>query len=185
METTPPNRSGTLKKRLRNTASGTTFIVFYFGISHTSNRLGSRHCHPSYRVDIPFVWSIHSIFAYTKQAAGMVTIAHRSGGPAADIVAPLPDGRVTGFLAETPEEYAAAMAQVFRQDGSCVTMAGGDGSGGIGTELADAFDSSAVRVAGRESARRFSNTEFDARFSAEFAGLLQSSRSPGPTRHRD
>lgn len=143
--------------------------------------MGYRHIHPS----SPTVWSIPSLFAYTKQAAGMVTIAHRSGGPAADIVVPLPDGRVTGFLAETPEEYAAAMAQVFRQDRSCVNIAEGDDSGGIGTTVADAFDSSAVRVAGRESARRFSNTEFDARFSAEFAGLLQSSRSPGLTSHHD
>lgn len=115
----------------------------------------------------------------------MVTIAHRSGGPAADIIVPLADGRVTGFLAETPEEYAVAMAQVFRQDRSCINTAEDDGSGGIGTGVADAFDSSAVRVAGRESARRFSNTEFDARFSAEFAGLVQSSRSPGPTGYYD
>lgn len=92
----------------------------------------------------------------------MVTIAHRSGGPAADIIAPLPDGRITGFLAETPEEYAEAMARVFSDE------AASQGGGEKG-----AFSSGAVRAAGRESARRFSNEVFDRTFAAEFVELLQ------------
>lgn len=100
------------------------------------------------------------------QAAGVVTIAHRSGGPAADIIVPLPDGRITGFLAETPEEYAEAMAKVF----------GGEAASRQGGEKGS-FSSGAVRVAGRESARRFSNEVFDRTFGAEFVELLQRRRS--------
>lgn len=131
----------------------------------------------------------------TSQAAGMVTIAHRSGGPAADIVVPLPDGRVTGFLAETPEEYAKVMAVVFgtkcfaqnkdrvddasqfkeisgtignRSNESVPERAMGGGGSGVG-----GVSSQAVRVAGRETARRFSNEAFDRSFAAEFAKILQ------------
>lgn len=97
----------------------------------------------------------------------MVTIAHRSGGPAADIIVPLPDGRITGFLAETPEEYAEAMARVF--GGQVASQDGGEKEG--------VFSSGAVRAAGRESARRFSNEVFDGTFAAEFVELLQRRRS--------
>lgn len=96
----------------------------------------------------------------------MVTIAHRSGGPAADIVVPLPDGRITGFLAETPREYAEAMSRIF--GGEAVSREDGE---------KEVFSSGAVRVAGRESARRFSNEVFDRAFAAEFVELLQNWRS--------
>lgn len=144
----------------------------------------------------------------------MVTIAHRSGGPAADIVVPLPDGRITGFLAETPEEYAEAMARVFRDNGVAQATFAGDerninndavGGGGGGSGDASCgndprgrrlvperqtaatagergccrgvFSSEDVRVAGRESASRFSNEVFDRTFAAEFVELLQHQRS--------
>lgn len=117
----------------------------------------------------------------------MVTIAHRSGGPAADIVVPLPDGRVTGFLAETPEEYAEAMARVFGDKEGSQTAAearGGKEGDGDGKVLS----CGAVRAAGRESARRFSNELFDKTFTAEFVELLQHGRSGlfafGPFRTR-
>lgn len=121
----------------------------------------------------------------------MVVIAHRSGGPEADIVVPLPDGRVTGFLAETPQEYAEAMARVFSSGdatgdqgemdddwqvedggGSSKGDAGGGKSGAVGS-----FSSLAIRIAARQSARRFSNEVFDDNFAEEFAGLVRSSSS--------
>lgn len=148
----------------------------------------------------------------------MVTVAHRSGGPAADIVVPLPDGRITGFLAETPEEYAEAMARVLGDKGVATqaTSIGSDdpsdnndtaagrrraipqprAEGGAGgsrdarstndtsgrgvaapeqrkvAAAAGEFSSEDVRVAGRESARRFSNEVFDRTFAAEFVELL-------------
>lgn len=42
-------------------------------------------------------------------AAGLIVVAHNSGGPKTDIVEP---GR-TGFLASTVNEYAAKICQVF------------------------------------------------------------------------
>ena len=46
------------------------------------------------------------------QAAGVITIAHRSGGPLLDI---LPHQSL-GYLCETAEEYAEAIASAFRLD---------------------------------------------------------------------
>eukprot|EP00899_Mesostigma_viride_P004620 jgi/Mesvir1/14159/Mv09628-RA.1 len=46
-------------------------------------------------------------------AAGVIPIAHASGGPLEDIVVP-EDGQVTGFLATTPREFADAILRVMR-----------------------------------------------------------------------
>ncbi|CAG5057865.1 unnamed protein product [Parnassius apollo] len=43
-------------------------------------------------------------------AAGLITIAHRSGGPLLDIIQNSPVR--TGFLAAEPEEYARAVLEV-------------------------------------------------------------------------
>ncbi|KNE71303.1 hypothetical protein AMAG_15543 [Allomyces macrogynus ATCC 38327] len=48
-------------------------------------------------------------------AAGVVPLAHRSGGPKADIVVPY-RGVVTGFLAESVEEYAYALVKILTMD---------------------------------------------------------------------
>ncbi|CAB1114366.1 GT4 [Ectocarpus sp. CCAP 1310/34] len=190
-------------------------------------------------VGLHTMWNEHfGIGVVEMMAAGVVTIAHRSGGPAADIVVPLPDGRITGFLAETPQEYAEAMATVFSENGRMQSTAarsssrtGGDqvpegeggeanqgkglvfqqqGEGGGSNNARDSggnaerqkqagegggeegedevgrqeerrgrvFFSEAVRLAGRESARRFSNQVFDRAFAAEFVELLKNVR-PG------
>jgi alpha-1,2-mannosyltransferase len=71
----------------------------------------------------------------TTQAAGVVPIAHRSGGPLADIVR---DG-ATGFLAATEGEFSAAM-------GRLLAMGGGERE--------------AMQRAAMESAKRFSDEEF-------------------------
>lgn len=44
-------------------------------------------------------------------AAGLVTVAHRSGGPRADIVSETGASR-TGYLAAEPLEYARAILEV-------------------------------------------------------------------------
>jgi alpha-1,2-mannosyltransferase len=46
-------------------------------------------------------------------AAGVITIAHDSGGPKLDIVVPASGPAKVGFLASTPEQYADAMREVF------------------------------------------------------------------------
>ena len=47
-------------------------------------------------------------------AAGVITIAHDSGGPKFDIIKINPRSR-TGYLASTAEQYADAMADVIGQ----------------------------------------------------------------------
>ncbi|KAG7345894.1 glycosyltransferase [Nitzschia inconspicua] len=69
-------------------------------------------------------------------AAGLLVIAHDSGGPKSDIVQP----GVSGFLATTAEEYADAMYQALTMD-----------------KEADAQ----MRTNAQQSAIRFSDTEFD------------------------
>lgn len=44
-------------------------------------------------------------------AAGLIMIAHRSGGPLADIIE-TSEGSRTGFLASTPEDYARTILEV-------------------------------------------------------------------------
>ncbi|CAM9401318.1 unnamed protein product [Scytosiphon promiscuus] len=192
-------------------------------------------------VGLHTMWNEHfGIGVVEMMAAGVVTIAHRSGGPAADIVVPLPDGRLTGFLATTPQEYAEVMARVFHPKGVAVTAAaggetnvsssssneikvdvgqdrpmsggkggggdegegrggetsvllpqqqqqqgkgvGGGGSGEAAKRLGMAGEGTvlstrAIRTAGRESARRFSNDVFDGAFAAEFVELVKHRRS--------
>ena len=45
-------------------------------------------------------------------AAGLSTVAHRSGGPLMDIVSESPEQSRNGFLAVTEEEYADTLMQV-------------------------------------------------------------------------
>lgn len=51
-------------------------------------------------------------------AAGLVTVAHASGGPKSDIVVEY-DGGSTGFLAATATEYADALEKAF---GMCLFL---------------------------------------------------------------
>mmetsp|Transcript_63678 Transcript_63678/g.94538 ORF Transcript_63678/g.94538 Transcript_63678/m.94538 type:complete len:293 (+) Transcript_63678:92-970(+) len=60
-------------------------------------------------VGIHTMWNEHfGIGVVEMMAAGLITIAHNSGGPKADILAPF-KGNMTGYLASTEEEYADAM----------------------------------------------------------------------------
>ena len=62
------------------------------------------------KVGLHTMWNEHfGICVVELMAAGLVTIAHRSGGPKSDIIE---EGR-TGFLAETAEEYAKLLADSF------------------------------------------------------------------------
>jgi alpha-1,2-mannosyltransferase len=63
-------------------------------------------------VGIHTMWNEHfGIGVVEYMAAGVVAVAHNSGGPRIDIVGPAEMGR--GFLAESVEEYAAALAAAF------------------------------------------------------------------------
>lgn len=64
------------------------------------------------------MWNEHfGIGVVEMMASGLITIAHNSGGPKADIIVPLEhDGSITGFLASTEEEYADALLGAFKDD---------------------------------------------------------------------
>jgi alpha-1,2-mannosyltransferase len=50
-----------------------------------------------------------------QMAAGLITIAHRSGGPLLDIIE-TSEGSRLGFLASTPEEYACVVKYILKSD---------------------------------------------------------------------
>jgi alpha-1,2-mannosyltransferase len=67
-------------------------------------------------VGLHTMWNEHfGIGVVEMMAAGLLTIAHNSGGPKADIIVPF-KGHRTGFLAGTVEEYADAMLQALNMD---------------------------------------------------------------------
>ena len=103
-------------------------------------------------VGLHTMWNEHfGIGVVEMLAAGVATIAHRSGGPALDIIQ---DGS-TGLLADTDEEYAKAMAALLL--------------GGSGT----AAKRAAMAAAGRKSvASRFSEEAFADSFVSALAPLL-------------
>ena len=101
------------------------------------------------------MWNEHfGIGVVEMMAAGVLTVAHDSGGPRADIVRPLADGARTGFLAASAAQYADALDSIFRAvDGRL---------GGI--------DAVAMTAAARAAvARRFS----DEAFARAFAAVMQ------------
>ena len=60
-------------------------------------------------IGIHTMWNEHfGISVVEMMAAGLITIAHGSGGPLSDIVKPH-NGVKTGFVATSEEEYAAAI----------------------------------------------------------------------------
>lgn len=90
-------------------------------------------------VGLHTMWNEHfGIGVVEFQSAGLLTLAHNSGGPASDIVK---DG-IDGYLAGSKEEYATRLMAVFDRD-----RKGGE-----------EFES--VRRSGRESSKRFSDEMF-------------------------
>ena len=67
-------------------------------------------------VGVHTMWNEHfGIGVVEMMAAGMVVVAHNSGGPKADIVVPF-EGQPSGFLASSREEYANAMWEALTMD---------------------------------------------------------------------
>jgi alpha-1,2-mannosyltransferase len=101
-------------------------------------------------VGLHTMWNEHfGIGVVEMQAAGLVTVAHASGGPESDIII-----KQTGFLAATDEEYANHMETVFTKanDGAMLK----------------------VRQAGRKAASRFSDEVFHESFMAAIKPIFRS-----------
>jgi alpha-1,2-mannosyltransferase len=65
------------------------------------------------KVGLHTMWNEHfGIVIVEYMAAGLVPVAHNSGGPKMDIVVPYNDN-TTGYLASTSEEFATKLANVF------------------------------------------------------------------------
>uniref|UniRef100_A0A8C5L6Y8 GDP-Man:Man(3)GlcNAc(2)-PP-Dol alpha-1,2-mannosyltransferase n=1 Tax=Jaculus jaculus TaxID=51337 RepID=A0A8C5L6Y8_JACJA len=98
------------------------------------------------------MWNEHfGIGVVECMAAGTVILAHDSGGPKLDIVVPHEGGR-TGFLAESEEEYAEAMAHILSLT--------------AGERLQ-------VRRNARASVSRFSDQEFEVTFLSSVEKLFK------------
>jgi alpha-1,2-mannosyltransferase len=112
------------------------------------------------------MWNEHfGIGVVEMQTAGCVPIAHNSGGPKADIVVPLyvkrsedgPEIAVpSGLRAETPEEYADAMAYILGLENISEQRLPEWARGGDGRK----WSTLEMREAGRKGAERFSETRF-------------------------
>jgi alpha-1,2-mannosyltransferase len=110
------------------------------------------------------MWNEHfGIGVVEMMAAGVLVVAHASGGPAADIVRPHA-GVATGFLAATADEYADALEAIFR-----AAAGGGGGCGGGGRVELDAV---AMATAARASVARFSDAAFDTAWRAATDDLV-------------
>ena len=89
------------------------------------------------------MWNEHfGIGVVEMMAAGLLVIAHNSGGPKQDIVIPI-DGKRTGFLAVTELEFASAMNEALSLDGA---------------------ESRNTRLLARQSTARFSDETFNLSF---------------------
>ncbi|KAL0963687.1 hypothetical protein UPYG_G00309590 [Umbra pygmaea] len=97
------------------------------------------------------MWNEHfGIGVVECMAAGTIILAHNSGGPKLDIVAPYEGGQ-TGFLADCEDSYAAAMETILALSPSARLE---------------------IRMNARRSVERFSDQEFEASFLSAMEPLM-------------
>lgn len=69
-------------------------------------------CYQKSLIGIHAMWNEHfGISVVELMAAGILMIAHRSGGPRMDIIE-TSEGSQTGYLADEPEDYAKCIATI-------------------------------------------------------------------------
>ena len=98
------------------------------------------------------MWNEHfGIGVVEYLAAGLIPVVHASGGPKLDIVIPY-DGKPTGFHAETDEQFAEGFRTVLEMNES---------------------ERLAMRMRGREVAKRFTEEAFAGRWVGEMETLIK------------
>jgi len=71
-------------------------------------------------VGLHTMWNEHfGIGVVEMMAAGLLVVAHASGGPKSDIIVPL-EGRQTGFLASSCAEYADCIKEALSMEKACM-----------------------------------------------------------------
>mmetsp|Transcript_41038 Transcript_41038/g.41922 ORF Transcript_41038/g.41922 Transcript_41038/m.41922 type:complete len:419 (+) Transcript_41038:3-1259(+) len=105
-------------------------------------------------VGLHTMWNEHfGISVVEMMAAGLVVVAHKSGGPLEDIIRSEKDGEgILGYLADSPETYADCLAHALNSY--------------------DTNEDKEVRKRARESVERFSDKIFRETVTREFACLL-------------
>jgi len=106
-------------------------------------------------VGLHTMWNEHfGIGVVEMMAAGLITIAHNSGGPKADIIVPFGEDRLkTGYLASTEEEYANAMYEALY---------------GLSER-----ERCSIRRCAQESSNRFSDDVFNASFKSLILSVVK------------
>lgn len=106
------------------------------------------------------MWNEHfGIGVVEMMAAGVITVAHDSGGPRCDIVRPF-HGAATGFLAGDEAAYADALEVIFRATSASPATTKARCSSPAVAAAASRFDPVALTAAARASTGRFSDEEF-------------------------
>lgn len=95
-------------------------------------------------------WYPNAFSSFTLQAAGVIPVAHNSGGPKSDIVVPY-QGKPTGYLASTPAEYAEQFAKILQISN---------------------IDLAPIQANARQSVDRFSDATFSESFQEHVALLF-------------
>ncbi|ODM91597.1 GDP-Man:Man(3)GlcNAc(2)-PP-Dol alpha-1,2-mannosyltransferase [Orchesella cincta] len=104
-------------------------------------------------VGIHSMWNEHfGISVVESMAAGLLMVAHKSGGPLMDIVVDDEEGDRNGFLAQDQYQYARAIKNIL---------------------LMSPEDQERIRKRARSSVDRFSDQEFDIQFRKAFGIILQ------------
>lgn len=110
-------------------------------------------------IGIHTMWNEHfGISVVEMMAAGLVVVAHDSGGPSLDIVVSYEDSQ-TGYLASTPEEYGDALAAALDMMGADSTVPRSIG----------------MRLAARKCTERFSDEVFSEKVIHNFKIFLNCS----------
>ena len=87
------------------------------------------------------------------QRRGLIVVAHKSGGPALDIITEEPEKQRSGFLAVSAEDFATTIFDVLQHY---------DSTGSLDSRL------SSIRNNGMASALRFSDSAFVEAFQMAF-----------------